>query len=135
MTFNNDFQIKCKDDYEVWDAWLKFLGIHNINNREPLPDLLRHIYCMAMTIPHDEPFKGNGMHELRKSLNKREFNGKLITMTNATFAAYKRNIKAKGWLNEDGSLIKSIKDMKKQYNEDVQKGIKSISLIYKICVC
>lgn len=135
MTFNNDFQIKCENDYEVWDMWLKFLGIHNIQQREPLPDLLRHIYATAMTIPHEEPFMGNGMHELQKVLNKNEFNGKSLAMTNATFAAYKRNIKTKGWLNDNGSLIKSIKDMKKQYLADSEKGIKSISLIYKICVC
>lgn len=135
MTFNNDFQIKCKNDYEVWNMWLKFLGIHDIKGREPLPDLLRHIYSMAMTLPHEEPFIGQCMHELQKLLNSNEFMGKELKMTNATFAAYKRNIKTKGWLNSDGTLISSIKDMKKQYLSDVSKGIKSISLIYKICVC
>lgn len=135
MTFNNDFKVKCQNDYEVWQYWIKFLGIHNIADREPLPDLLRHIYCMAMTIPHEEPFKGNGSHELRKLLNKELFDGKQLNMTNATFAAYKRNIKNKGWLTSDGSLIPSIKDMKKQYLADVKQGIRSISLIYKICVC
>lgn len=132
MTFNNDLIVRCKDDYEVWDKWLRFLGIHNIN---PLPELLRHIYATAMCIPHDEPFRGNGMHELRKALNKQEFQGKLMPMTNATFAAYKRNIKNKGWLNTDGTLIKSIKDMKSQYKADAEKGVRSISLIYKVCVC
>lgn len=132
MTFENDFQVKCRDDYEVWSYWLKFLGIHKA---QPLSDLFRHIYAVAMTLPHDEPFKGNGMQELRRKINEIPYKDAPLKISDGTFASYKRYIKNKGWLNDDGSLIKNIKQMKEQYKADASRGVRSISLIYKICVC
>ena len=132
MTFENDLMIKAQNDYEFWDTWVKFMGLFK---DKPLPDLQRHVYVVGLCLKQDEPFCGQAMHQLIKELNVIPYQNNVYEIDAPTFATYKNKIKNKGWLNKDGTLLKSIADVRKVYQEESLKGVKSISLLFKLCVC
>lgn len=136
----NDIQTKVANDYEFWD---KLVRVMEVINDQPISPQLRHLFVLGLSLNHetaighyDEPFIGRPFQVLVKEFGKTESQkGGTYAYPYHTASLYKKKLRALGWLKKDNKISDEWKRLQKAYHKEAELGIKSISFIYKICIC
>jgi hypothetical protein len=130
-----DVTKSVKDDYELWYKWIEFLELCS-TNKTPLSPTLKNLLATGLAMDADEPFIKKPFRNLVEIIVKqKEETGEKYSYPYYVVSTYKQKLIQHGYLLKDGTLHPKLKKMRKTYMEDVNNGVHSISVIFKICVC
>ena len=136
----SDVQIKVTTDYEFWEQVVRVM---EVIKKQKVSDELRHLFVLGLSMRHDstdgfydEPFTGKPFHKLVEYFgNSTSARGTNYAYPYITASQKKKQFKELGWIGKDSKLTKEWKQLQQAYRQESKMGIKSLSFIYKICIC
>lgn len=135
-----DIQTKVETDYDFWN---KLVQMMEVINGQVVSKELRHLFVLGLSLEHeggkgyyDEPFIGRPFQVLVKKFGLTESQkGGTYSYPYHTASLYKKKLRILNWLDKDSKLTPEWKRLQKAFHTESEVGIKSISFIYKLCVC